>query len=162
MRTPARAPLERTENGAREEAYRFLARAARSTAEMRAHLARRGFAPGHADAAVEVLIANRYLDDASLALRRAEEMLLRRGWGRRRTAFELTRRGFADSVVSDAITAIHEQHDETELARRALHRKFPRGSSRSLEDRGRAFRFLSGRGFPVDVVTQILGESPDD
>ena len=154
-----RPPL--TEAGAREEAYRFLARAARSTAEMRAHLERRGFATAHVEAAIDALTGGRYLDDATLAQRRAEELMLRRGWGRFRVASELTRRGFVDSVVTTAIDAIHDDQSETELARQALRRKFPSRSLVSLVDRARAFRYLTGRGYPVDIVTQLLGE-PDE
>jgi SOS response regulatory protein OraA/RecX len=129
---------------------------------MRTHLERRGFTAAHVEAAIETLTANRYLDDPSLAERRVEDLALRRGWGRHRMTFELTRRGFADSVIADAIAAVHDHHDEMELARRALHRKFPRGSSGSIEERGRAFRYLMGRGYPADIVTHILGESPED
>jgi regulatory protein len=166
-RRPSRSTASRsaavasTDATAREEAYRFLARAPRSTIEMRAHLARRGYASADVDDAIDTLTAGRYLDDPALAQRRSEELMLRRGWGRLRVVSELTRRGFADSVVKTAIDAIHDDQSETELARQALRRKFSSRSLVSLVDRSRAFRYLIGRGHPVDIVTQVLGESSD-
>ncbi len=162
---PARAhPREVTldERGARTEAYRVLARSARSSAEIRTHLERRGFAPAHVDAAIAALTSGPWLDDAALAKRRAAELMVRRGWGRLRVAFELTRRGFADTVITTAIDAVHDEQSETELASRALRRKFPNRSLLSAVDRARAFRYLTGRGHPVEIVTHVLGEALED
>src|SRR5690349_7241163 len=103
-------------------AVAMLARAPRTAAEVERQLARRGFGPSVVDATLLRLRDLRYIDDESVARRRAEELLLRRGYGRLRVAHELTRRGVADSVVEAAIAAVAEDRRDAEFARRALHR----------------------------------------
>jgi len=153
----ARAPAAPTAERAWIEACRVLARAARFEAEIATHLGRRGFTPAIVAGALQALRDLRYVDDAMLARRRAEDLLLRRGCGRLRVAAELTRRGVADSVAEAAIMAALESHSEAELARRALRRRFDDAATLSGADRARAFRFLIGRGHPVEIVSEILG-----
>jgi SOS response regulatory protein OraA/RecX len=93
-----------------------------------------------------------------LARRRAEELLLRRGCGRLKVTHELTRRGVADTVVMAAVAAVVEERSEAELARRALAARFGGSPLRSIAERARAFRFLTGRGHPADIVSDILGD----
>src|SRR5262245_6705437 len=71
------------------EAVRFLARAARTTAEVERHLADRGVHPDVIGTTLHTLAARRYVDDDAVAERRAEELLLRRGQGRLKVTFEL-------------------------------------------------------------------------
>jgi regulatory protein len=143
---------------ARDEAVRLLARAPRAAAEIEAHLARRGFAADDVAGTLLRLRDSRYIDDLELARRRAEELLLRRGYGRLRVAFELTRRGVADSVVETAITTVLESRRDAELARLALRRKFGDQPMTDARARARAYRFLVGRGHPPDAVGEILGD----
>lgn len=93
-----------------------------------------------------------------LARRCAEEWLLRRGCGRLKVAHELTRRGVADTVVMTAIATVLEEWSEAELARRALVRRFGDRPVGSIAERARAFRFLTGRGHPADIVSDVLGD----
>jgi len=137
-------------------ALRLLARAARSTAELEEALAARGFATDVVAAALARLCELRYLDDEDLALRRAEDLLLRRGCGRLRVAHELTRRGVADTVIEKAIAAALEGRSERELAREALGRKLGGRPLVSPAARQRAFRFLTSRGHPPETVEEIL------
>ncbi|HEY2389116.1 MAG TPA: regulatory protein RecX [Candidatus Binatia bacterium] len=136
----------------------MLARAPRTGAEVETQLARRGFTPPVVDATLLRLRDLRYIDDESVARRRAEELLLRRGYGRLRVAHELTRRGVADTVVEAAIAAAVEGRRDAELARRALHRKFGEGSMADASARARAYRFLIGRGHPPEAVDDVLGD----
>src|SRR5439155_757900 len=83
-----------------------IARAPRSIAEIATQLGRRRFAREAIDATIAALRERGYLDDAALAHRRAEDLLLRRGHGRLRVAYELTRRGVAASVIEDALATV--------------------------------------------------------
>ncbi|MEB2284402.1 MAG: hypothetical protein B6D46_13770 [Polyangiaceae bacterium UTPRO1] len=110
-------------------------------------------------AATMVRLAERgYVDDAALAERRAEDLLLRRGAGRLKVAHELTRRGLADSVIAGAIAGVLEGRSEVALGRAALGRRFGEAVPASPTERARAYRFLVGRGHPPDIVSEILGE----
>ncbi len=127
-------------------------------------LARRRFGRAIIDATVAALRELRYLDDGALARRRAEELIVRRGQGRLRVVYELTRRGVAVGVIEDALTAVMEGRRDAELARLALCRKFghdPHDAHGALKDasaRARAYRFLVGRGHPPEAVTEVLGD----
>ena len=147
-----------SEAAARAEACRFLARAPRSAAEVTAYLGARGFTPATVAASLQALRDLRYIDDAALARRRSEELLLRRGCGRVRVAHELTRRGVPGSVVEAVIAAILADRSDAELAREALRRRFPGQPPATAAGRARAFRFLTGRGHPAEVVSEILEE----
>jgi regulatory protein len=135
----------------------MLARAPRSAAEVAARLRRDRVPEESVAAAVADLAARGYLDDDALAARRAEELLLRRGWGPLRVRHELTGRGVADSVIERAIAAVLDDHPPIDLARRALRRKFP-GRVDTAADRARAGRFLVRRGHPEDVVSALFEE----
>jgi regulatory protein len=140
------------------EAVRYLARAAHSAVEVAEHLTRRRVEPELVERTLATLAARGYVDDAALAERRAEELLLRRGCGRLRVAHELTRRGLTDTVIDRAIAGVLESQSEVALGRAALARRFGDGPPSSRAERARAFRFLLGRGHPPDVVNEILGE----
>jgi regulatory protein len=140
------------------EACRLLARVPRAAAEVEAHLARRGFAAATIAATVRALRARRWLDDAALARRLAEDRLLRRGWGRLRVARELTLKGLADTVVEQAVSAAMENRSDAELARKALRRRFRDRPLASDAARGRAFRYLVGRGHPPEAASAALEE----
>src|SRR5690349_4182920 len=86
-------PPEGGPAAAMAEAVRFLAHAARSTSEVDRHLQTRGFAAALVDATLAALRERGWVNDAAFAERRAEELLLRRGAGRLKVAYELTRRG---------------------------------------------------------------------
>jgi regulatory protein len=114
--------------------------------------------PAAAAAALDSVRARGWLDDAAVARRRAEELLLRRGFGRLRVAHELTLRGLTDTVIDAAIAAVLAETSETELARRALRRKLGGTLPASGADRARAHRFLVGRGHPAEIVSTLLEE----
>lgn len=139
-------------------AVEFLAHAARSEAEVARHLASRGIEPEVAEATLRVLAERGYVDDVALAERRAEELMLRRGGGRLKLAHELTRRGLTDTVIDRAIAGALEGRNETALGRDALRRRFGDDLPASRAERAKAFRFLIGRGYPTDIVSEILGE----
>jgi regulatory protein len=119
-----------------------LAAKAQSVAEIEAKLARRGVP--EADAATVIDEARRlgYLDDDELAGQLARGFVAR-GYGRRRAAAALRRRGLALGVADAALDAAYDDADEVELARRALGRR----PTADDGDRRRAAAFLARRGF---------------
>ncbi len=159
-RSPASEPVggEGADASARQAAYRYLARCPRSTEEVRAHLARRGFVPEVVSAVLKTLRDRGYVDDAALAGRRAEDLLLYRGCGRLRVVHELTLRGVADTVIDAAIAVTLQERTERQLACEALDRKLRGQPLIGAVERARAFRFLVARGHPVEIVREILGD----
>jgi regulatory protein len=139
-------------------AVAYLARAPRSVAEVAAHLEARSIDAPLVAATLAILAERRYVDDDALAERRAEELILRRGYGRLKVASELTRRGLTDTVVDRAIAGVLEGRSEAALGRAALRRRFGDRVPASRAERAKAFRFLAGRGHPTEIVSEILGE----
>lgn len=92
-----------------------------------------------------------WVGDAALAQDRARA-LRARGAGSLRIEAELVARGLAEGVVADAIEASRDGQSERAWARRAL---------RGTRDRARAWRLLLARGFPEDVVEDVVG-TPDE
>lgn len=90
------------------------------------------------------------MGDAAFAHDRARA-LRARGAGCLRIEAELLARGLPEAVVAAAIEASREGQPEQEWARRAL---------RGLRDRARAWRLLVSRGFPEDLVENLVG-SPE-
>jgi SOS response regulatory protein OraA/RecX len=89
-----------------------------------------------------------WVGDASYARERARSLRIR-GAGSLRIAADLEARGLVDTMIEAAIAESREGEPEIAWARRALRRhRDPHG----------AWRFLLARGFPEDVVEQLLGE----
>ena len=139
-------------------AIAYLARAARSRAEVVAHLEGRAVDDALVEETLRALAERGYVDDTALAERRAEELLLHRGCGRLKVAHELTRRGLTDSVIDRAIAGVLEGRSEVALGRAALERRFGVHPPASRSERAKAFRFLVGRGHPPEIVSELLGE----
>ena len=117
-----------------------LAARAQSVAEIRRKLASRDVPPHVSDVVIDDALALGYLDDAELAHQLARGYRAR-GYGRRRAAATLRRRGLGPETAEPALRA--EFADEAALALAALGRR-PVGDPRA--DR-RAVAFLVRRGF---------------
>jgi len=160
-RSTAFSPAESPDDAAAAAlaaAVAYLARAARSRAEVARHLEAAGYAAELVDATLATVGARGYVDDAMLAERRAEQLMLRGGAGRLKVAFELTRRGLTDTVIDRAIAGVLEGRSEAALGRNALQRRFGNEPPATRAARAKAFRFLVGRGHPPEIVSEILGE----
>src|SRR5262249_55861920 len=75
-----------------------------------------------------------------------------RGAGCLRIEAELVSRGVSETVVAQAIEAAREGEPERGWARRA---------ARGTRDRARGWRLLVSRGFPQDVVEDLVGRPED-
>lgn len=160
---PSRAPApplgpEQARERALASAFRALARAPRTRAEIAATLTRRGHDAAATAGALARLEELGYLDDALVAdaVARGAE---RKHLGSRRVALTLGRRGVARDVVEGAARASGAA--DLERARAFLARRFPGGLPARGPDRQRAARLLATRGFPGDVVRRALGIDVD-
>jgi SOS response regulatory protein OraA/RecX len=89
-----------------------------------------------------------WVGDAAFAHERARS-LRARGAGSLRIEADLLGRGLPETLVGEAVDASRGGEPEHAWARRALGARY---------DRDRAWRFLAARGFPEDVITDVLGE----
>ncbi len=119
-----------------------LASRAQSVAEIETKLVARGVETDVAASVVEEATRLGFLDDEELAGQLARGFRAR-GYGLRRAAMTLRRRGVADSVAQAALDGAFGGSDEADLAAQAL-------GCRAIDDdraRRRAVAFLVRRGF---------------
>ena len=126
----------------------MLVRAPRTEAELEARLVALGYRRETATATVARCRDLGYVGDARFAAERARS-LRARGAGSLRIEADLAARGLSDALIAAAVEDSREGLREIDWARRALART-PR--------RGNAWRFLAGRGFPEDVIVDLVGD----
>ncbi|HSV07103.1 MAG TPA: RecX family transcriptional regulator [Candidatus Binatus sp.] len=126
----------------------MLTRAPRTEAELEERLVARGYQRATAAATVARCRELGYVGDEAYARERARA-LRARGWGSLRIVADLGARGLPSDLVDAAVDASRNDEPEIEWARRAAGR---------LADARRTWRLLLSRGFPEDVLVELLGE----
>jgi SOS response regulatory protein OraA/RecX len=109
-----------------------------------------GYRPATAEATVERCRELGWVGDADLARDRARA-LRARGHGCLRIAADLKARGLDERLVERAVDESREELPEAEWARRAL-------AGGPEREGATAWRFLAGRGFPEEVIADVVGE----
>ena len=131
-------------------AARLLARVSLTETALRARLVAKGYQPATAERTVARCRELGYANDERLAFERART-LRARGAGSLKIAADLAARGLPEHLVASALEASCDGDSERVWAERAL--------ARAGEPRGaRAWRLLAARGFPEDVLSDLLGE----
>jgi regulatory protein len=164
---PERAPRHETDPAACNEAdpaarartfvVNSLGARAQSVAEIEAKLTARGIPPDVARAAVAEATRLGYLDDAELAGQLARG-LRSRGYGPRRAAQALRRRGVSENDARVALDAAYGEADETALARAALGAR----PTRDAKEREKAVAYLVRRGFATSAAREVVRERPEE
>ena len=127
----------------------MLTRAPRTEAELEERLVARGYQRATAAATVARCRELGYVGDEAYACERARS-LRARGWGSLRIVADLGARGLPSHLVHAAVDASRNDEPEIAWARRA--------AAGQLADARRAWRLLLSRGFPEDVLVELLGE----
>lgn len=142
-----------------ERALDMLEARARGADELRRLLVRKGESPAEVDETIARLTRAGLLDDAAYARQLARSKALGAGMSRRRIQQELTRRGVARDVSTEAIDDVFEDEvvDEGTLIERAAAKKL-RTLSRldPATQRRRLYAFLARRGFDADDIQRVL------
>jgi regulatory protein len=146
-------PEQRLEH-ARGVAWRALNRRDRTELELRGILAEKRVAPEDAAVVVEELLAGGFVDDASYAVRFADDRRRLDAWGSERIARRLRELGVAPEQIA---AAIGEQDDgeELEAALAVLRRRLPVPPSTPRE-RDRALGMLVRKGYELELAYEAL------
>ena len=101
-----------------------------------------------------------FVNDPLLAMEFAKSQSSR-GRGSRRIANELFRHGLTGEAAEKALEAV--SNNDEEAARSALQSKLASWKNETdwRKKREKAFRFLANRGFPLDIIYQVLDEELD-
>ena len=136
----------------------LLSRRDRSEAELRKKLLSKEIPLQEVDTVVARLKELNYLDDRLLAMRLASSAVTAgRGYGLR-LALDLARKGIPRPIADETLTEITELHDERELVRELLGRKFPTFAPDVADNREkmRIMNFLLRRGFSRSTVFEAM------
>src|SRR3954449_6405263 len=132
-----------------QKAYRYLGHRARTVTEIRKYLLGKGMTDEVAEAAVEELLAQGYLDDAQFARQFAEDRRRLDSWGSDRIERRLLELGIARELIAPALADGAE--DELGVAVELLRRRFP-APPESDRDRERALGLLVRRGYDLELA----------
>lgn len=140
---------------ARNYAFRLLSYKARTTAELKQRLGRKGFGPEIVAATLDRLRELRLLDDEGFARQFVEDRVRVGHRGRLRIRAELAKRGIERGQIEAALA---DAPDEVAAAQ-AVADKYRR-RNRRLEPavlRRRLYGFLARRGFTRDTISRVIG-----
>ena len=135
-----------------------LARREHSRFELQQKLVARGLEPSPVASALDALEAEGLLDDQRFAEAYARQRA-NRGYGPRRIAAELRKRGVSDELIAREIGS--GEHDWADLASAARGKKF-KAKPGSINERARQTRFMEYRGFHHDHIRYALEHALDD
>jgi regulatory protein len=129
-----------------------------SEAQVRTRLRRREIADEEIDATISRLKADRTLDDRRVAraIGRMESAI--RGRGRSRVVQKIRQAGIDEEIAEDAVRAVFEEVDESDLLNRAFERRLRGKTVKELDDKARAriIRGLVAQGFKIDAILRKL------
>jgi regulatory protein len=145
----------------REAALRILSRRARTTAELREKLVKKGFPASEVDETLSVFLARGLLNDLSVAEGMAR-VKSGRGLGRIRIGLEMKRRGVGPAEIGKALRDIPEDDERASLERAAIRkvRALPARLT-AVERSKKLFDHLVRRGFSASAVLEWLRKKGD-
>ncbi len=143
------------------KAIDLLARRSHFERELERKLAKRGYDEIEIAETLERLRGESLLDDARTARELIRSRLARGPVGRNKLRADLTRRGVASEIVTEALEALTPD-DDREPAREAAERWLRTRRRGRPADRERAAlaRHLAGKGFSRRAVYSVLEEMP--
>jgi len=139
----------------------MLARRSYSAAGLAERLRTR-FDEETAAGAVARMIELRLVDDRAFAESFVEDRFERRGHGRHRILRDLVAAGVSSTLATEIVDSRIGRGAERARAEEVLRRFLARRAAVATADqdqRGAAFRHLVGRGFPADLVRDLIGVS---
>lgn len=146
-------------------AYAYLNRRERTTAEVKAHLAKAQLPRDEIEATVGILAEYGYLDDARYARLFTEDKRTLELWGEQRIARALRERGITTTLIDAALNGELETSEraERELKRAiaVLRHRFP-ASAPQPHDRERAFRALRRKGYCSETASAAIRACLDE
>lgn len=141
-----------TPRSLRERALDLLARREHSRAELARKLGSHAADREALETLLDELARRGWLSDARFAEALVHDRQAR--FGSVRLAHELRQRGVPEDLIREQLDALRAS--ELQRARRVWQQKFGRLPADARE-RARQMRFLTQRGFPLEVIRRILG-----
>ena len=143
-------------------ALRYLGYRARSVAEVKNYLRRRGAADAVVEATIEKLGGFNFINDETFARNWALSRAQSQGYGPRKIEQELRTKGVVDAIIRAVVKELFEQEDEENRARKILKKQFTSENLQEPRVLRRAVAFLQRRGYSSKVIYTLLRCPIDD
>ncbi len=140
---------------AKKCAFRLLGYRARSEAELRERLSRKGFSDGVISAALEDLRGAGYLNDLDFAADLKRQLLEGRLLGHRGAERQMAKRGLSREVIESVLE--YDESQELRNAQKLLDKKA--GSVRnylSEKEKARLWSYLARRGYSSGIIKKVM------
>lgn len=149
-----------------EAAYRYAtgrcARAELCRADLRPKLLARGLAPDAADALLDRLERERYIDEHRYAAAFVHDKVTYNHWGRHKVRQALRLKGIGDEVVCEALAAVDDDAYGAGLDALLASKLRTVRAANDYERRMKLMRFAASRGFEperaVKAVDRLVGD----
>lgn len=126
-----------------------------SSGDIRGKVLKAGLSGEDADAILEYLTANKYVDDSRFARAFAADKVRFAGWGRTKIRMHLRAKGIREVITEEAIAAVSDE-DYLPALRKALAAKARTADPFDVKGRASLYRHLASRGFePSLIVSEI-------
>ena len=123
--------------------------------DIRTKILKNEFSVSQADAMLEYLTRNKYIDDVRFAKAYASDKVRFSGWGKLKIRLGLRAKGLSDSVISKGLAHISPQ-DYAEAIEKALTAKARSLDMSDIRDRQKLYRQLASRGFESSVIVPAI------
>lgn len=133
------------------KAVDYLARAMKTTKQVRDYLTKKGYSVDVTNCVIEKLQGYKYLDDQAYARMYAEQSKTHKG--ERRIKQELLNKGISHNDVDDQVQV---DADDQLTSATSLAQKYLKNKQRDVKTMQKLQRFLLYRGFDFDVVNTVI------
>lgn len=133
------------------KAVDYLARAMKTTKQVRDYLTKKGYTDNVTNCVIEKLQGYKYLDDQAYARMYVEQSKTHKG--ERRIKQELLNKGISHNDVDDQVQV---DADDQLTSATSLAQKYLKNKQRDVKTMQKLQRFLLYRGFDFDVVNTVI------
>jgi regulatory protein len=142
---------------ARKLAIKYLVYRDRSRKEMFCYLSGKGFSVRIVNKALSSLLENNYINDERFAMQFGKSRIENKQIGKKLLKQELRTKGIESQIIKNSLSLLYKEYDEKEIAIACAKKKLLSCSSNSTEKvTARLVRFLQRKGFPSDIVYEIV------
>lgn len=144
---------------ARDYGFLLLSYRDRSEYELKKRLYEKEFHSGVVREVLEYFKQEKLVDDRTFVRKWIENTLDTRPMGRMRVTHELKKKMIRGDIIEEAVQDLCTMETEERLARKAASKKMKAlGSYPAETAKKRLFRFLRSRGFPFNLIDQLMKE----
>ena len=150
-----------TVENALARAAALCSRCEQAESDIRHKLSSWGINPSDADAIIDRLTDNRFLDEQRFASAFTRDKFRFEGWGRIKIAYQLRMKHISSESIDNALELIDED-EYIDTLKRILNSKMRSLASKEpLQAKASLVRFASSRGFEPNLIYKHLPQFPD-